>query len=96
MAIKLSDKYEIDADENCYLVIEKKVAKSGKKAGEINKVTIGYVHDITHALELIYKRETRKWVSENDATLSMAAKAFGDISKDIKKFGSKFDSKFDV
>ena len=91
MAIKVTDKYEIEADEYQFIVQEKKVAKSGKKAGEAYTVTVGYASNITHALEIIYKRETRKWVSENKATLQSAAKAFNKIAKEIKEFGKKYD-----
>lgn len=91
MSIKVSDKYEIDADEYQFLVIEKKVAKKGKNAGEEYTTTIAHVNNITHALEVIYKRETRKWVAEHHATLKEAAKAFNKIAKEIREFGSKYD-----
>ena len=91
MAIKVTDKYEIEADEYQFVVREKKVTKSGKNAGEEYPVTVGYANDITHALMIIYKKETRKWVAENKATLTTAAKAFNKIAKEIKEFGKKFD-----
>ena len=91
MAIKITDKYEIEADEYQFIVQEKKVAKSGKKAGEEYTIAVGYANDITHALDIIYRRETRKWVSENKATLVTAAKAFNKIAKEIKEFGKKYD-----
>lgn len=91
MSIKITDKYEIDADEYQFIVSEKKTAKSGKKAGEEYTVVIAHVNDITHALEFIYKRETRKWVAANKATLKDAAKAFQKIAKEIKEFGKKYD-----
>lgn len=91
MSIKVSDKYEIDADEYQFLVIEKKVAKKGKNAGEEYTTTIAHVNNITHALEVIYKRETHKWVAEHQATLKEAAKAFNKIAKEIREFGSKYD-----
>ena len=91
MAIKISDKYSIEADEYQYIVVENKIAKKGKNAGEAYQTTVAYVNDITHALEVIYGRETRKWVSEHKATLQSAAKAFNKIAKDIKEFGKKYD-----
>lgn len=91
MAIKITDKYEIDADEYQFVVLEKKVGKSGKKAGEEYTVNVGYANTISHALEIIYKRETRKWVSENKATLVTSAKAFNKIAKELKEFGKKYN-----
>ena len=91
MSIKITDKYEIDADEYQFIVVEKKVAKKGKNAGKEYTTNIAHVNNITHALEVIYKRETRKWVSEHKATLKEAAKAFNKIAKEIKEFGSKYD-----
>lgn len=91
MAIKISDKYSIDADEYQFIVVETKIAKKGKNAGEAYTTNVAYVNDITHALEVIYQRETRKWVAEHKATLKDAAKAFQKIWKEIKEFGSKYD-----
>ena len=91
MTIKISDKYEIDADDYQFVVVEHKTAKKGKNAGENYDATVGYAKNITHALEIIYKRETRKWVAENQATLKEAAKAFQKIAKEIKEFGSKYE-----
>ena len=91
MAIKVSDKYDIEADEYQFIVVQKKTAKSGKKAGEEYTVPVAYVSTITRALEVIYEKETRKWVAANKATLKEAAKAFNKIAKEIKEFGSKYD-----
>lgn len=91
MSIKISDKYSIEADEYQLIVVETKIAKKGKNAGEAYTTNIAYVNDITHALEVIYQRETRKWVAEHKATLKDAAKAFNKIAKEIREFGSKYD-----
>jgi hypothetical protein len=52
---------------------------------------VAYVNDVTHALQVIYGRETRKWVAEHEATLKEATKAFNKIAKEIKEFGKKYD-----
>lgn len=91
MAIQISDKYSIDADEYQFIVVETKIAKKGKNAGEAYSTNIAYVNNITRALEVIYERETRKWVSANKANLKDAAKAFNKIAKEIKEFGKKYD-----
>ena len=93
MAIKVTDKYDIEADEHQFIVVEKKVGKSGKKAGEEYTVVVGYVNNIAHALDLIYRIETRKWVAQNEATLKEAAKAFQKIAKELQEFGKKYDMK---
>ena len=69
MSIKVSDKYSIEADEYQLIVVENKIAKKGKNAGEAYQTTVAYVNDVTHALQVIYGRETRKWVAEHEATL---------------------------
>lgn len=91
MSIKVSDKYSIEADEYQLIVVENKIAKKGKNAGEAYQTTVAYVNDVTHALQVIYGRETRKWVAEHEATLKDAAKAFNKIAKEIKEFGKKYD-----
>ena len=86
MSIKVSDKYSIEADEYQLIVVENKIAKKGKNAGEAYQTTVAYVNDVTHALQVIYGRETRKWVAEQEATVKEAAKAFNKIAKEIPKF----------
>ena len=72
-------------------ILKNKIAKKGKNAGEAYQTTVAYVNDVTHALQVIYGRETRKWVAEHEATLKEAAKAFNKIAKEIKEFGKKYD-----
>ena len=89
--IKISDKYSIDADEYQFVVLENKIARKGKNAGEAYQTTIAYVNDITHALEVIYGRETRKWAAEHKTTLKETVKAFQKIAREITEFGKQFN-----
>ena len=89
--IKISDKYSIDADEYQFVVVENKIARKGKNAGEAYQTTVAYVNDITHALEVIYGRETRKWAAEHKTTLKETVKAFQKIAREITEFGKQFN-----
>lgn len=86
--IKISDKYSIKADMFNYMVVQHGV---NKKTGEETEIVVGFVKDIRHALDVIYKRETRAWVRDNDATLREAVKVFSAIANDITEFGKKYE-----
>lgn len=86
--IKISDKYSIKADMFNYMVVQHGV---NKKTGEETEIVVGFVKDIRHALDVIYKRETRAWVRDNDATLREAVKVFSTIANDITEFGRQYE-----
>ena len=84
--LKITDKYSLDADRYGYVLVKHSVSK---KTGEpVDKVE-GYVNNLHHAMDLIYRIETRKYIKEHDVELKEATKAFREIWDEIQKWGNK-------
>ena len=84
--VKLTDKYSLEADRYNYMLVKHTV---NKKTGEpVDKVE-GYVNNLQHAIDLIYRIETRKYIKEHDVELKEALKAFREIWDDVQAWGSE-------
>ena len=76
----------LTADRYNYTLCSKGV---NQKTGEETLNIKGYVKDLQHAVELIYKIETRAWIKERDADLKEAVKEFKAIWKEIQEWGKE-------
>lgn len=82
--IKINEKYVLTADRYNYTLCSKGV---NQRTGEETLTVEGYVKDLQHAVELIYKIETRAWIKEHDADLKEAVKEFKAIWKEVQEWG---------
>ena len=94
--IKVTEKYCIDVD-NCYIVQEQKVARSGKNQGEVvysNQTYHGTMHEaLTNIIRRIQrdKLKTDGVIDLKDAIkiLVDTQNEFSDIVKDLETVGGK-------
>lgn len=84
--LKITDKYSLDADRYGYTLVKHSVSK--KTGKPVDKVE-GYVNNLHHAMDLIYRIETRKYIKEHDAELKEATKVFREIWEEIQKWGKE-------
>lgn len=82
--IKINEKYVLTADRYNYTLCSKGI---NQNTGEETLTVEGYVKDLQHAIELIYRIETRKYIKEHDAELVEALTAFKDIWKEVQEWG---------
>ena len=82
--IKINEKYVLTADRYNYTLCSKGV---NQKTGEETLTVEGYVKDLPHAVELIYRIETRKYIKEHDAELAEALTALKSIWQEVQEWG---------
>ena len=89
--LKLNEKYFLEADRYNYILFANKKRKN-RKTGETTDIVDveGYVNDLTHAMDLIYRIETRKYIAEHDSELKEATKFFRQLVDEIKEWGEKY------
>lgn len=82
--IKINEKYVLTADRYNYTLCSKGINQNTR---EETLTVEGYVKDLQHAIELIYRIETRKYIKEHDAEPLEALTAFKDIWKEVQEWG---------
>lgn len=70
--IKISDRWQIDADSMCYILKEIKICKKGNNAGKERAEVNGYFSSIPEALKRIYDTEVMEKVASTDLDLKSA------------------------
>ena len=87
--IKITDKYFLDADSNCYMLKEKVVIKDkeSKNFGEEDFRPLKYYTTIESALRGIINLELKKFVGKNKI------QELDDLVKKIDKLNSFFNKK---
>lgn len=90
--LKLNQKYFLEADRYNYILFANKKRKN-RKTGETTDVVDveGYVNNLSHAMDLIYRIETRKYINEHDSELKEATKFFRQLTNEIKEWGKEYD-----
>lgn len=90
--LKLNEKYFLEADRYNYILFAHKKNKD-RKTGEVKEKVVceGYVNNLSHAMDLIYRIETRKYIAEHDSELKEATKFFRQLADEIKDWGKEYD-----
>lgn len=84
--VKLTDKYSLEADRYNYILVEH---GTNKKTGEVTEKHIAFVQNLPHAVEVVYKIESRRYIKAHDVELKEALKAFREIWDDVQAWGSE-------
>ena len=84
------EKYFLNGDRYNYILYANTKRKN-RKTGEVEDAVVceGYVTDLSHAMDLIYKIETRKYINAHDSELKEAIKFFRQLADEIKDWGDK-------
>ena len=83
--LKITDKYSLDADRYGYALVKHTTNKKGEPVDKVE----GYVNNLHHSMDLIYRIETRKYIKEHDVELKEATKVFKEIWLEIQEWGKK-------
>ncbi len=77
--IHIDDTYTIKADENQYILVERRIYLEGKNAGTVYEVALKYCRTVSDALQALIRLAQRKKVMTEAMTLHEAARAFHEI-----------------